>query len=408
MGDYSSIVLYIALFFGLYYQIFLLVTFFEKEESQSGIGMPTYVPTVTIVVPCFNEARTVRKTVLSLLSLNYPKDKLNILIVDDGSSDNTYEEALKLVSLGNIEVFRQENAGKYTALNRGIQTSSSEIIGCLDADSSVHPEALARMLPYFHKPGVVAVTPALRVHDPRTLLQKIQRAEYTIGIFLKRIMGKLDAIHVTPGPFSLFKRSIFTEIGYFRHAHNTEDMEIAFRIQDHRYRIANCADAFVYTITPPTLKKLYRQRVRWTYGFLRNAIDYRHMFFNRKYGNIGTLTLPFAIISTIMAFLVIGNTIFQTSASAIQSVERYLITGFHFSSFSFDLFFLNTTSVTLLTFIMFCSTLTIILMSWNMVEGKVRITRDIVYFVALYGFIAPLWLAKASWNAVFAKAVSWR
>ena len=408
MDSYSSIVLYTALFFGLYYQIFLLITFFEKEEADHSKEKGAYEPSVTIIVPCFNEAKTLAKTVSSLLNLNYAKEKLSIIIVDDGSSDNTYSEALKLASLGNIQVLQQKNSGKYVALNRGIELATSEIVGCLDADSSVHPDTLKKMLPYFLQNKVVAVTPAMKVHDPKTLLQKIQNAEYNIGIFLKKIMGKLDAIHVTPGPFSLFKKSIFKEIGYFRHAHNTEDMEIAFRIQHHHYRIANCPQGFVYTISPPTFKKLYKQRVRWTYGFLKNAMDYRHMFFNKKYGNMGTLTLPFAIISLITAFLVIGNSFYNFSSYVVEKIERYSITGIDLNWFSFDPFFFNTSSIAVLTFIMLCSSLSIILLAWNMVEGKTRITRDIIYFVTLYGFIAPIWLAKASWNAVTSKAVSWR
>ena len=407
MDAYSSVVLYIALFFGLYYQIFLLVTFFEKEEEDSE-EKEVYEPTVTIVVPCFNEVRTIAKTVTSLLKLNYPKEKLSLIVIDDGSTDGTFAEASKLISLGDIQVLQQENSGKYVALNKGIRLAQSEIVGCLDADSTVHPDTLHKMLPYFLRTKVVAVTPAMKVHEPKTLLQKMQNAEYNIGIFLKKIMGKLDAIHVTPGPFSLFKRSIFEEIGYFKHAHNTEDMEIAFRIQHHRYRIANCPQGYVYTVTPPTFKKLYKQRVRWTYGFLKNVLDYRHMFFNRKYGNIGTLTLPFAVISIILAFLVIGNSLYNFSSSAVESVQRYMVAGISFGWPSFDIFFLNTSSISLLTFIMLCSSLTIILLAWNMVEGKTRITRDIVYFIALYGFIAPFWLAKASWNAVRSKAVSWR
>ena len=408
MAFYSSTILYIALFFGLYYQIFLLVTFFEKEEENSPLGKKKYEPTVTIIVPCFNEAKTVTKTVLSLLALDYPKEKLFITIVDDGSTDSTYQEASKIAHLGNIHIIRQENSGKYVALNKGIGASESEIVGCLDADSAVAPGTLLKMLPYFLQDKVVAVTPAMKDHDPKTLLQKIQNAEYNIGILLKKIMGKLDAIHVTPGPFSLFKKSVFKEIGYFRHAHNTEDMEIAFRIQNHHYRIANCPQGFVYTITPPTFRKLYKQRVRWTYGFLKNAIDYKHMFFNKKYGNIGTLTLPFAIISVITAFLIIGNSLYHFSSYVVENIQRYMVAGVTFDWFSFDVFFLNTSSIALLTFIMLCSSFSIILLAWRMAEGKTKITRDIVYFITLYGFIAPLWLAKASWNTIASKAVSWR
>ncbi len=412
MLTYSSAVLYVSLFLGLYYQIFLLITFFEKTEEGHGLGIADVnspdLPTVSIIVPCFNEEKTVAKTVLSLLELNYPKEKLNIVVVDDGSKDSTYAEALKLTRFPGIKVFTQKNGGKYTALNFGIKNATTEIVGCLDADSTVHKDSLLKMVPYFKVHNVVAVTPAMKACKPETFFQRMQNTEYNIGIFVKRVMGQLDAIHVTPGPFSLFQKSIFDKIGYFRHAHNTEDMEIAFRIQDHRYRIANCPTAFVYTITPPTFKKLYKQRIRWTYGFLKNAYDYKHMFMKKKYGHMGMLTLPFAIFSVVVVLLIFANTVYHVASYVLEHIQRYLVAGFQFKSISFDFFFLNTHSAVLLTIVMFCGTLTIMALAWKMTEGKFRINRDIIYFIAFYGFLAPIWLIKASCNAIISKPTSWR
>lgn len=412
MPFYSSIILYIALFFGLYYQIFLLLTFFEDETIENDKKIASIndlnLPSVTIMVPCFNEERTLEKTVLSLLELNYPKYKLFITVVDDGSTDSTYKKALELTRFPNVQVYTQKNGGKFTALNFGIKKANTEIVGCLDADSTVHKDSLLKMIPYFNDDKVMAVTPAMKVHNPQNILQKIQNTEYNIGILLKRIMGKLDAIHVTPGPFSLFKKEVFEKIGYFRHAHNTEDMEIAFRLQENRYRIANCPNAFVYTITPNTFKKLYKQRTRWTYGFLKNAQDYKHMFFNPKYGYMGMLTLPFAMIFSTIALVVFGNSIYNFITYVVVHIEKYLVTGFRIRFPSFDLFFLNTNSVFLLTFIMFCLSFAIIVMAWKMTEKNKATYVHIIYFITLYGFIAPLWLAKASYNVLLSRKTSWR
>jgi cellulose synthase/poly-beta-1,6-N-acetylglucosamine synthase-like glycosyltransferase len=412
MSVYSSVVIYISLFLGLYYQIFLLITFFEKSADKHGLGLANVnspeLPTVSIIVPCFNEEKTVEKTVLSLLKLNYPKEKLNIVVIDDGSTDSTYSTAQKLTKFENVKVFTQKNGGKYTALNFGIKNANTDVVGCLDADSTVHEDSLLKMIPYFNIRDVVAVTPAMKACKPKTFFQRMQNTEYNIGIFVKRVMGQLDAIHVTPGPFSLFKKDIFEKIGYFRHAHNTEDMEIAFRIQDHRYRIANCPTAFVYTITPPTFRKLYKQRIRWTYGFLKNAYDYRHMFMRSKYGHMGMLTLPFAVFSVVVVLLIFANTVYHVLSYVVEHIQRYLVAGFEFKMINFDLFYLNTHSIVLLTIAMFCGTLTIMALAWQMTEGKIRIGRDIIYFVAFYGFLAPIWLIKASYNAILSKGPSWR
>ena len=203
--DFTTIMLDISLFLGLYFQIFLLVSFFEAEENEEKLILPVILPTVTIIVPCFNEAKTVEKTILSLMGLNYPMDKLNILVVDDGSVDDTFAQAQHAAKrFPNVRVVTQKNGGKYTALNLGIRECTTDIVGCLDADSMVHPDALIKMIPYFNDLRTMAVTPAMRVHQSKTFLQQIQRAEYNVGIFTKRVFGYLDAINVTPGPFSIF------------------------------------------------------------------------------------------------------------------------------------------------------------------------------------------------------------
>lgn len=404
--DIGATILYIFIFCSLYIQLFLLITFFESEDSD--LKKPADLPTVSITVPCFNEGKTLAKTMNSLFALNYPKEKLHFFIVNDGSTDDTATVAETFRS-DRVTVLHQKNGGKYTALNYGIKHSKAEFVGCLDADSEVHPDALKNMIPYFKGPDIVAVTPAMVVHNPQNILQLMQRVEYQIGVFAKWVYGKLDAIHVTPGPFSIFRRDVFHKIGYFRHAHNTEDMEIAFRIQSHGLKIANCPNAFVYTITPNTVKKLYKQRVRWTYGFLKNILDYKHLILNPRYGNIGMLTLPFGIISTSAAIYIFANFIIHTADFISKHVYKWSIVGFHpHFSLSFDWFYINTDLYVLLSVIVLAFSFTIILIGKKMSVGNAWPGRDMVYFSVLYGFIAPLWVSKALYNALLAKKTPWR
>jgi cellulose synthase/poly-beta-1,6-N-acetylglucosamine synthase-like glycosyltransferase len=436
--DFPTIILDISLFCGLYFQIFLLVTFFdgeekEKKEKTANIAMKKVLPTVSIIVPCFNEARTVKKTVMSLLGLDYPKDKLSILVVDDGSTDNTYAIARTFTRFKNVRVVRQENGGKYTAMNYGIRQSTADVVGCLDADSTVDPQALIRMIPFFNDTKVMAVTPAMRVDTNSqkdkdgqlkkpTILQHIQRAEYNVGIFTKRVYAMMDAIHVTPGPFSIFRREIFDKIGLFKHAHNTEDMEIAFRIQSHGYRIANCHNAFVYTITPDTLNKLYRQRTRWSYGFIKNLIDYRRCLFNKKYGNMGMLTMPFAILGIGFVFYFVGLFLYHGGVSLYNMYERVSTVGMvgltssHLSlasvstSFTeyFHNFYFGLGMSTMLGLMLLATTIYIVFKSKKMAEGSAKLSRDIVYFLCFYSLLAPIWIGKSVYNVVLSKKTPWR
>jgi cellulose synthase/poly-beta-1,6-N-acetylglucosamine synthase-like glycosyltransferase len=424
---FSSLLLYTSIFCGLYFQIFLLVTFFEAvgtdELANSGLTKKNakssgILPSVSIIVPCWNESRTVEKTLISLLNLEYPKDRLSVLVVDDGSTDDTYVTATKTAARLNneqgverIRVVTQKNGGKYTTLNRGIaiaEANGTEIIGCLDADSFVDRYALVRMISYFNDPKIMAVTPAMRVHEPKNILQYIQRAEYNVGIFTKRVFGMLNSIYVTPGPFSLFRRSVFAEIGVFKEAHNTEDMEIAFRIQSHGYRIANCHNAFVHTKTPDTIRKLHKQRTRWSYGFIKNAIDYKHIFFNKKYGDMGRFVLPSAILGLFLSLAIAADLIYHVWNSALQTMDRISVVGLSLPHFHLSWFFINTEATTILALVLLCITLSIIMFGKYIAEGTMKPSRDMLYFMLFYGFLAPLWLGKAVYNVALSRKTPWR
>ncbi|MEK7069330.1 MAG: glycosyltransferase family 2 protein, partial [Patescibacteria group bacterium] len=301
MGVISGSILYISIFLSVYVQVFFLVTFFENSKKiitrSERIKLKKY-PSVTIIVPCFNEEKTVYKTVRSLLDLNYPKEKLKIFLIDDGSTDSTWNAISKFLHYTNIKLFKKENGGKYTALNLGLQNIETEFVGCLDADSFAHSESLIRIMSYFeHDDTIMAVAPSVTVYNPQNIIQNAQKAEYHMGVFMKKMLGFLGAINVTPGPLTIFRKKVFDDLGPYRHAHNTEDMEIAYRMQKNHYKIEHCNDAYVYTNTPGTMKKLYKQRLRWIYGFINNTFDYRGVLFRKKYGNFALFTLPTGIIS---------------------------------------------------------------------------------------------------------------
>ncbi len=413
MFDLSSAVMGVFLFISLYFEVFLLLTFLENRPALKTKGGNTYLPTATIVVPCFNEEESVFGTVESLLALDYPKDRLKIMVVDDGSTDDTWNLIQRYKGHPQIEIHRKENGGKHTALNFAIGKSDSEIIGCLDADSFVRPEALRDLVSYFSDPDIMAVTPAIKIHEPDNLLRRIQKVEYDWGIFLRKMLSFLDAMYVTPGPFSFFRREIFARLGPYRKAHNTEDMEIAMRLQKHGYKIKNCHTAFVYTIAPHKLSKLFTQRLRWTYGFLKNALDYRELFFNRKQGNFGFFILPMLVISPVFTLWLASSFVLNLAEKIGAWFLNWRAVNFDFlplklSHFTFEWFYLNTSVVAILTILTFSFTVLLVLMGRKLSEGRIKFSREILYFFIIYPFIAPLWLAKAVYNMLVSKATVWR
>ncbi len=398
----------------MYVQVFFLVTFFDKKNKvvirKERIELDEYHG-VTIIVPCYNESVTIKGTIDSLLALDYPKDRLNLIIVDDGSKDDTWERIQEFTKYPNIKVFHKENGGKYTALNLGLEHTTTKFVGCLDADSFVDSQALKRIMTYFYDKHTMAVAPSVVVFDPKNILQGAQKAEYDMAIYTKKMLAFLGGIHVTPGPFSIFRKKVFNDLGPYRHAHNTEDQEIALRMQANHYTIEHCPDAYVYTVAPNSVKKLYKQRSRWIYGFIRNAMDYRRLLFRKEYGTLAFLTLPSGIISVLSVIYLFGMIIYNLFSFISKKLMQINAVGFHnvvlTKSFNFDLFFFDTKTIFFVSIILYTSIIIALLLGRSMREGKVRFSFDVVYFMIIYSVIAPFWLLKAIINVLRSKESSW-
>jgi cellulose synthase/poly-beta-1,6-N-acetylglucosamine synthase-like glycosyltransferase len=404
---------YVCLFAALYFEVFLLVSFLENKPARKTARAPRRYPTVSIAVPSYNEERTIGGTLDSLLALDYPKDKLEILVVDDGSRDKTRQIAEAYAAKHpQIKYFHKENGGKWTALNFAIERSQAEFIGCLDADSFVSPDALAEIIKTFEeKPQTYAIMPAMKVFRPRSLLERMQAVEYSFGVFYKKMFDNIGALNVLPGPFSFYRREVFQRIGLFKHAHNTEDMEIAFRMHEHGLTIVNAHNAIVYTTVPKTLHALLKQRTRWSQGFLENSRDYAHMYFNKKYGNFGLLVLPcglFAFFAGLYTTVFLAFSLIKAGvADLLDMWATRLPAHYTFSWPRFEWFYLNTSMMTFTILAVMGCTVAAILLGNRIAQSRLTLFSFLSYF-ALFGFIAPMWLATAVWGAARSRPAPWR
>jgi poly-beta-1,6-N-acetyl-D-glucosamine synthase len=405
---------YVFSFVAIYVQIFFLVTFLEKKRhivySRDILELNDY-PTITIAVPCYNEEATVGKTVESLLLLDYPKDKIKIFLIDDGSRDNTWEIIKNFENKINIFSFKKENGGKHTALNLALEKTTSDYFGCLDADSLVHSQALKRIINYFQRDSkIMAVSPSIIVYNPKNILQQAQNIEYDMSIYTKKMLGFMGGIHVTPGPFSIFKKKVFDDLGIYRKAHNTEDQEIALRMQENKYKIDHCPDAYVYTNTPNSVMKLYRQRLRWIYGFIKNLIDYRHLLLKKKHGAVALFTLPsgiFSILGVIFISITIIWNFFKFFRNKIIEIQTIGFDNFFVFNYKFDWFFLNTKAVLFLSIILYILLLISILIGRRLSENRSSFSFSIFYFLIIYSIIAPFWMLRAIYNSFISRESSW-
>lgn len=410
----AEVLAYPFIFIAIFFEAFVLVTLLSKPAREARARTPgTATPRVAVIVPCYNEAGTVGGTVESLLMLDYPSDKLEIVLVNDGSTDGTREVMDRYAAHPQITVIHQANGGKHTALNAGIAATSAEFIGCLDADSFVDPAALREIIPCFDDPQVAATTGAMSIHKPQSLVQHMQNAEYTFGITTRHAIASVNGLYVTPGPFSFYRRSVLDELGSFRHGHQTEDMEMALRIQRAGYRIENAPRARVYTKGPHTIPALIKQRVRWTSGFLRNVLgDYRDLVFSYKHGTLGILILPTALLAVVSGITLFLFALTRMASDLITTIQirsgvplSYTLAP---SLPSFDLFYFPTDLVLGLGMTTLGVSLALTVYGRYLSQTPMRLALGMISYVLLYSLVAPLWLIRATADVARGVERLWR
>lgn len=413
----KEIIQYGAVFAGLYFQVFLLVSYFlwdgktEFGETDDA-SQDLYEPTVAVMIPCWNEEKTVAKTVESLLALEYPHEKLSIVVIDDGSQDGTWNVMQQFAGNPAVVLLQKKNEGsKYAALNFGLDYLRKEmphvgIIGCLDADSTVDSRALRASLREFTKPGVMAVVPSMVIYQPQSIFQWMQKVEYEMATYAKQAFSRINALYIAPGPFSLFRREVFDTLGNYNEAHHVEDMELALRMQIHGMRLSHAVGSLVYTRGPRTWGALLKQRVRWTYGFVMNVWDYRWIFFKKDLGHVG-VTIPILFILFFVVIAMIPLMIIGLIAPIIHLIERFSVTRDIFGTVHLNWFYLDTSAYSILAIITIGLLILTLLMGRKRLLGQKFWSADLLTLI-IYPFFSAWWTGQTAINVVRKKKKSWR
>ena len=302
MITFSMIVVWIVYLVLLYLIVFWILVFLENQIVEKEEKIEKF-PLVSIVIPAYNEEKNITDTLKSVINLDYPKNKLEIIVVNDGSKDNTEKIVKNFINEHqnyNIKVYTQKNAGKGAALNKAIKISKGEFFTPFDADSVVKKDALKKIIPHFNNKDVAIVLPLMKVRNPKNFIEKLQWCEYLINLFYKRLMGILDCVSVAPGPFSVYRKKVLEEVGGFDINNLTEDLEVTLKIQRKNYKVVQLYSTEVYTKVPDNFKAFYKQRNRWYKGTMINAFNFKKMAFNKKYGDFGIIQMPRLLLEGVL------------------------------------------------------------------------------------------------------------
>ena len=285
--EYSTIVALVIFLFILlvrYFAILVMAYLYINEYTfMEGNG---FAPFVSIIVPVFNEGKIIKQSILSLLNLDY--ENYEIIIVNDGSSDNTKDIAESLVGYQQgkydkikISLINQPNLGKARALNAGIYYSKSEFVLCMDGDSQLAPESLKAAVRHFKDPKIGAVAGNVKVLNRGRFFTDLQALEYIEGLNMARsAQSYVRLVNIIPGPIGLFRRKAIEQAGYYSSDTYAEDADLTLKLLAKDWKIYYEPKAVSYTEAPVTLQQLLKQRYRWTRGILQSIRKHKKLLFN--------------------------------------------------------------------------------------------------------------------------------
>ncbi|WP_052503373.1 glycosyltransferase [Lacinutrix sp. Hel_I_90] len=315
------------------------VTFLNINDIKGADDLPT----VSLIAPAYNEAKSIVINVNSLLAIQYPFYEL--IVVNDGSKDNTLEQLIKEFELvitpitkdsdeilhtevvavyksknvkySHLTVVDKKNGGRADAINCGISYATTALVLCTDADCIIEQDALLKMVrPYLESVDkeVIACGGAIGIANdsiikngilkelklPKSIIARIQVVEYIRAFLLGRMAwGQIDGLMLVSGAFGLYPRQRVLEVGGFDVTTVGEDLELCIRLRAHMerlkqpYAVVYIPETLCWTEAPSNYKVYITQRDRWARGLWETLKKHRYLLYNTKYGMMGTIFFPY-------------------------------------------------------------------------------------------------------------------
>ena len=300
-----------------------------------------YAPSVSLIAPAYNEEKTIVENIRSLMSIHY--NNFEIIIVNDGSKDETMQTIIKAYDLVKVDFFvhqkiackkikgvykstnkaykklvvvDKENGGKSDALNAGVNISQYNLITCIDVDCIIEQDAILKMVKPFMEEkerviatgGVIRIANSCDIEDgrlliarvPQNMIPRFQVVEYLRAFLMGRMAwSKMNGLLLISGALGFFDKEVVVACGGYDHNTVGEDMELVVRMRRYmtdnkkKYKVVYIPDPLCWTEAPADYKVLARQRSRWMRGTMETLWTHRKLFFNPKYGLLGVLSYPF-------------------------------------------------------------------------------------------------------------------
>lgn len=272
----------------------------HQRISRARLEGPEFTEPVSVLVPAYNEAVGIEAAVRSLSDSDYPGG-LEILVIDDGSSDGT-ADIVRALELARVRVISQPNAGKAAALRTGTELASHDILVMLDGDTVFEPQTIRHLVQAMGNPRVGAVSGNVKVGNRKGLLGRWQHLEYVVGFNLdRRLLDVLRCITCVPGAVGAFRRKALEDAGGMSTDTLAEDTDATVGILRAGWLVVHEERARAWTEAPSSLGDLWKQRYRWAYGTMQVIWKHRAAMVESGSSNrLGRVALPSLLLFQVL------------------------------------------------------------------------------------------------------------
>ncbi len=282
--------------------IFAVIDRLRRPHRQAS---PGFNPRIAVLVPAYNEEKVIVRTVRSVLHSDY--ENLRVIVIDDGSSDRTFDVAreayAKEIAEGRVTVLTKPNEGKAAALNFAIEQLDEPFYVGIDADTVIASDAISKLLPHFEDPAIGAVAGNAKVGNRVNLWTRWQALEYiTSQNFERRALDLFHVVTVVPGAIGAWRTAAVKAAGGYPLNTVAEDADLTMNLLENRYKVVYEDRALAFTEAPVDAKGLMRQRFRWSFGILQSVWKHRLAFVRNK--AMGLFALPNILIFQMLLPLV--------------------------------------------------------------------------------------------------------
>jgi len=400
-----GIILFFTIFFLLTIILVISITsFFIKKKTKK------FEPSISVIIPSYNEEKNIKNCIKHILNSNYDANKLEIICVDDGSTDNTINIIKDLIKkYSNIKLIKGKHHGKSKALNLGVERAKHDYVLTVDADTLLDKNFIKEIIAPFSDKKVGATNGIALIDKPKRIVEHFQTVEYYFNNLIRHSFSKVfnNGIWFF-GAAACFKKDVLKKAGLFSSRVLTEDMDISLKIFEHGYDVLTVRKATYYTQVCHNLKTLFSQRMRWFYGGLQCSFKHRKLW-KRKVFSIKYLFFN-QIFWAFFSVIVIPTIIYQVNywmPSGAREILAYLFRWFSLSGPIYVLYKIPEWGLSLINiFGVMAGILTFILINIAVIrfKGKLNLQKLLVaFFYFPYTLILNLILTTAIFRYTFSR-----